>query len=46
MQEVLDELDVIECFEVSAHKFQIGEMTKRQTDFYANLGVHLPVSLQ
>ena len=46
MQEVLDELDVIECFEVPGKKLQIGEITKRQMDLYTNLGVHSPPSLQ
>jgi transposase len=46
MQEVLDDLDIIECFEVPGQKLQIGETTKRQLDLYAKLGVDPPDSLQ
>jgi len=46
MQEVLDELDIIECFEVPGRKLQVGETTKRQVDFYTKLGVTPPASLQ
>ncbi len=28
MQEILDEFDVIECFEVPGHQLQVGEITK------------------
>ena len=46
MQEVLDEFDVIECFEVPGQRLQIGEITKRQIELYAKLGVDPPASLQ
>lgn len=46
MQEVLDELDVIECFEVPGQQLQVGETTKSQRELYAKLGVDLPSSLQ
>jgi transposase len=46
LQEVLDELDVIECFEVPGQQRQVGEITKRQMDLYAKLGVTPPASLQ
>ena len=46
LQEILDELDVIECFEVPGQQRQVGEITKRQMDFYAKLGVTPPASLQ
>lgn len=46
MQEVLDEFDVIECFEVPGQQLQVGEITKRQMDLYAKLGVASPASLQ
>lgn len=46
MHEVLDELDIIECFEVPGQKLQIGETTKRQTELYIKLGVTPPASLQ
>lgn len=46
LQEVLDELDIVECFEVPGQQLQIGEVTKRQMDLYAKLGVTAPASLQ
>ena len=46
MQEVLDEFDIIECFEVPGQQLQVGEITKRQMDLYAKLGVTPPASLQ
>jgi transposase len=46
LQEVLDELDIIECFEVPGQKRQVGETTKHQMDLYAKLGVSPPTSLQ
>ena len=46
LQEVLDELDVIECFEIPGRKLQVGEITKRQRDLYTDLGVAPPTSLQ
>jgi len=45
LQEILDELDVIECFEAPGQKRQLGEITKRQLDLYSKLGV-TPPSLQ
>lgn len=46
LQEVLDELDVIECFETPGHKLQIGEMTKKQMGIYQKFAVASPASLQ
>ena len=46
MQEVLDELDIIECFEVPGHKLIVGEATQRQMELYSKLGVTPPSSLQ
>ena len=46
MQEVLDELDMIECFEVPGQKLQLGETTKHQMNLYTKLGVTPPASLQ
>ena len=46
MQEVLDEFDVIECFEVSGQRLQVGEITKRQIELYTQMGVDPPASLQ
>lgn len=45
LQEILDELDVIECFEVPGQRLQVGEVTSRQADLYAKLGVTPPASL-
>ena len=46
LQEILDQLDVIECFEVPGQQRQVGEITKRQMDLYAKLGLSPPASLQ
>ncbi len=46
MQEVLDEFDTIECFEVPGQQLQVGETTKRQLELYNKLGVTTPASLQ
>ena len=46
MQEVLDEFDIIECFEVPGQQLQVGEITKRQMELYVKLGVTPPSSLQ
>lgn len=34
LQEILDEIDVIECFEVPGQRRQLGEITKRLMDLY------------
>ena len=46
LQEVLDEFDMIECFEVPRQRLQVGETTKRQMDLYTKLDVTPPTSLQ
>jgi transposase len=46
LQEILDEFDIIECFEVPGQRLQVGESTKRQMDLYTKLGVTPPASLQ
>nr|WP_198017550.1 hypothetical protein [Syntrophorhabdus aromaticivorans] len=46
LQEVLDELDVIECLEVPGQRLMAGEMTQRQVELYTKLGVMAPASLQ
>jgi transposase len=46
LQELLDELDIIECFEVPGNKIQIGETTRKQLDLYDKLGMNPPTSLQ
>ncbi|MCK5849103.1 MAG: IS1634 family transposase [Caldisericia bacterium] len=45
LQEVLDELDGIECYEGPGHRQQVGEITKKQTELYQQLGVEPPTSL-
>lgn len=46
LQEVLDEFDVIECFDVPGQQLQVGEITNRQKDLYVKLGLTPPASLQ
>jgi transposase len=46
LQQVLDEFDVIECFEVPGQQLQVGEITKRQAELYIKLGIEPPASLQ
>ena len=46
LQEVLDEFDIIEYFEVSGQKLQVGETTRRQLDLYVGFGVAPPTLLQ
>lgn len=45
MQGLLDELDVIECYQRPGYDLQFGEITKRQLDLYAALDVPPPTSL-
>ena len=42
MQELLDELEIIECYEQPGRKHRIGEMTKKQMKLYECLGVDVP----
>lgn len=42
MQELLDELDIIERFDLPGHRHHIGEMTKKQLSLYECLGVNVP----
>lgn len=46
LHEILDEFDIIECFEVPGQRLQVGETTKRQMDLYTSFGVMPPASLQ
>ena len=46
LHEVLDELDLVECFEAPGRRLQIGEITKKQEELYAQLAVAPPPSLQ
>ena len=45
MHELLDELDIIECFGYPDNRVQFGEITKKQQSFYAALGVEAPALL-
>jgi len=42
MHELLDELDIIECYGHPGHRVQFGEITKKQKSLYAALGVKDP----
>lgn len=44
MQQLLDRLDVLECFEDRGHKLRIGELMTKQADIYEALGAALPTS--
>ena len=44
MQQLLDKLDVIECFEDKGHNLRIGELLGKQVEIYETLGVTLPTS--
>lgn len=39
MQQLLDTLDVIECFENKSHALRIGELLNKQAAIYETLGV-------
>ena len=45
LQGLLDELDVIECFEQKGHEARSGEKTKKQIELFGLLGID-PPSLQ
>ena len=42
MHELLDELDIIECFGYPDNRVQFGKITKKQQSLYAALGVEAP----
>ena len=42
LHEILDDLDVIECFELPGKAAVVGEMTKKQKGLFASLGVGVP----
>ena len=44
MQQLLDKLDVLECFEDECHTLRIGELLGKQAEIYETLGVALPTS--
>ena len=45
-QELLDEFDIIECFEYQGRELRVGEVTKRQTELYEAMDITSPTSLQ
>jgi transposase len=45
LQEVLDKLDVIECFQTPGYELQVGEVLEKQKLIYEGLGILPPVSL-
>lgn len=44
MQQLLDKLDVLECYEDEKRALRIGELLDKQADIYKTLGVALPTS--
>jgi transposase len=46
LHELLDEFDLIECFESPGRRLQVGEISKRQEDLYSQMGIMPPASLQ
>lgn len=46
LQDILDELDTIECFDIPGRNLHVGEITNRQMDLYSYLGCRPPASLQ
>lgn len=44
LQQLLDQLDVIECFEDASHSLRIGEILNKQVQIYETLGVNVPTS--
>ena len=45
MHELLDCLDVIECFGKPGHRPQVGEITNKQRELYKSLGVESPTTV-
>ena len=46
MQEVLDEFDIIECFEQPGCQLRLGEITQRQIGLFNDMDIEPPASLQ
>ena len=44
LQQLLDKLDVIECFEDKNKALRIGEVLSKQADIYKAIGVEVPSS--
>jgi hypothetical protein len=45
MHELLDEMDIIECFEYPGYDLRVGEATKKQIEIYEAMGIAPPTSL-
>jgi hypothetical protein len=45
IQDVLDEVDIIECYEQSGQKLRMGEVIRKQSTLYELLGVKPPTTL-
>ena len=45
LENLLDKVDVIECFEQPGLKLRVGEILEKQKQIYADLGVEPPTSL-
>jgi len=45
LQEVLDELDLVECFERPGHRLYLGEVTKKQIKLFKDMDIAFPTSL-
>ena len=45
LQGLLDDLDIIECFEQPGRKLRVGEITKRQVELFEALDITPPASL-
>ena len=45
LQQLLDKLDVIECFETPGQRMRVGEILEKQKDIYRCLDVDPPSSL-
>ena len=44
LHQLLDKLDVIECFEDVDHSLRIGEVLNKQVQIYETLGIDAPTS--
>jgi hypothetical protein len=45
MHELLDEMDIIECFEYPGYDLRVREATKKQSEIYEAMGIAPPTSL-
>ena len=45
MHELLDEMDIIECFAYPGYELRVGEVTKKQIELYEAMGITPPSSL-